>query len=177
MSVMRRISLLPPAIFICGLGWFVSASAQDQVQHPQCPQYDSQGSCVALTTPLATILAAPEKFHEKTVQTVGYLRFHFEQYDLAVHERPRYRESIWVFTRGEPIRTEADAERWYLHDRLLECKFDRQWVTVLGTFDNRPNGHMAPTYPASIVVDHIELLRGREKPCKKWTAALQKAQH
>ena len=176
---MRRILVLPLAISFSGLalGWFVSAAAQDQAQHEQCAQYDSQGRCLALSTPLTTLLAAPERFHEKTVQTFGHLRFHFEEYDLALNEHAGYRQSIWVFTRDEPVHTEAGAERQYLRDRLWECKFHRQWVAVRGTFDDRPNGHMAPTHPASIVVDHIELLRGRDKPCKKWTAALQKARH
>lgn len=105
---------------------------------------------------LVQLLAAPERYHGKRVEVVGFLRLEFEGDALYLHaEDYRYsltRNGLWV------DRTKEMGE----HQKEL----DRRYVRVEGTFDARRTGHMGLWSGALREVRRCTVysIRGREIP-------------
>jgi hypothetical protein len=80
------------------------------------------------------LIVTPEKYHNKTVQIIGYLNLEFEGNAIYFHqedyEKGSSRNGIWV-----------DFSDDLVHKKDLK-KYNKKYVIIVGKFDMNSKGHM-----------------------------------
>lgn len=80
------------------------------------------------------LIVTPEKYHNKTVQIIGYLNLEFEGNAIYFHkedyETGSSRNGMWVSFNDE-LAKKKDLE-----------KFSKKYVIIVGKFDMNSKGHM-----------------------------------
>jgi hypothetical protein len=81
------------------------------------------------------LIVNPEKYHNKTVQIIGYLNLEFEGNAIYFHkedyENGSSRNGMWVSFSDE-ISTKKDLK-----------KYNKKYVIIVGKFDMNAKGHMS----------------------------------
>lgn len=81
------------------------------------------------------LIVTPEKYHNKTVQIIGYLNLEFEGTAVYFHkedyEKGSSRNGLWVNFSDE-LSKKKDLK-----------KYSKKYVILVGTFDMNTKGHMA----------------------------------
>ncbi len=147
-------------IFLCLL--FLPALGQEKIQGERCAQFDSQGKCRAIRASIINLIATPERYDRKLVQTVGYFSLEFENTAIYLAPNSTTDEGLWVTLEiGAPAGqatelTDASIARWNEQYQRWRGQFNNRRVIVRGIFFNAPAGHLMPSFPASITVEHVE---------------------
>lgn len=80
------------------------------------------------------LIVTPEKYHNKTVQVIGYLNLEFEGNAVYFHqedyEKGSSRNGMWV-----------DFNEDLVHKKDLK-KYNKKYVIIVGKFDMNSKGHM-----------------------------------
>lgn len=80
------------------------------------------------------LIVTPEKYHNKTVQIIGYLNLEFEDNAIYFHkedyENGSSRNGIWV-SFNDKFAKKKDLQ-----------KFTKKYVIIVGKFDMNTKGHM-----------------------------------
>lgn len=80
------------------------------------------------------LIVTPEKYHNKTVQIIGYLNLEFEGNAIYFHqedyEKGSSRNGMWV-----------DLSEDLVHKIDLK-KYNKKYVIIVGKFDMNSKGHM-----------------------------------
>ncbi|WP_295203798.1 hypothetical protein [uncultured Chryseobacterium sp.] len=80
------------------------------------------------------LIVTPEKYHNKTVQVIGYLNLEFEGNAIYFHqedyEKGSLRNGMWV-----------DFNEDLVHKKDLK-KYNKKYVIIVGKFDMNSKGHM-----------------------------------
>lgn len=146
-------------IFLCLL--FLPALGQESIPGERCAQFDSQGKCRAIRASIINLIATPERYDGKIVETVGYLSLEFEHTAISLARDSTADETLWVSLEiGSPTvkageLTDASIARWNEQYQHWRSQFNNQRVLVRGVFSNTPAGHLMPSFPASITVEHV----------------------
>jgi hypothetical protein len=113
------------------------------------------------------LVATPERFDKKVIQTTGYLVLEFEHMALYLNKESTPDEGVWVDLGDGRFETETEVDKWLKQYDLWRCKYNHQRVKVRGTFSSNPTGHLMAAYPGSINIEHIEFMSRHEKSCKR----------
>ncbi|MEC3875766.1 hypothetical protein [Chryseobacterium salviniae] len=80
------------------------------------------------------LIVTPEKYHNKTVQIIGYLNLEFEGNAIYFHqedyEKASSRNGMWVDFSGD------------LAQKVNLEKYNKKYVIIKGKFDMNSRGHM-----------------------------------
>ena len=146
-------------IFLCFL--FLPAQAQEKVLKECDAQCESQEKYRGIRASITDLIATPERYDGKVVQTVGYLSLEFENTAIYLAPNSTADEALWVTLEiGTPAGqvtelTDASIARWNEQYQRWRGQFNKRRVIVRGVFSNAPAGHLIPSFPASITVEHV----------------------
>ncbi|WP_042719987.1 hypothetical protein [Flavobacterium sp. B17] len=80
------------------------------------------------------LIVTPEKYHNKTVQIIGYLNLEFEGNAIYFHqedyEKGSSRNGIWVSFSDDLVK------------KIDLKKYNKKYVIIVGKFDMNSKGHM-----------------------------------
>ncbi|MDQ1097577.1 MULTISPECIES: hypothetical protein [Chryseobacterium] len=125
-------------LFIIYLSIFsVSCAQNSESQNKQNSDEEEFGEIISFDEydiSMLRLIVTPEKYHNKTVQVIGYLNLEFEGNAIYFHqedyEKGSSRNGMWV-----------DFSEDLIHKKDLK-KFNKKYVIIIGKFDMNSKGHM-----------------------------------
>lgn len=133
----------------------------------RCGQYDSASGCIAIRASIINLVATPERFDSKVIQTTGYLVLEFEHMALYLDKESTPDEGVWVHFGDGRFDTDADVDKWQKQYDFWRCQYNHMRVEVRGTFSSEPAGHLVAAYPGSIHIEHIESISPHKNHASK----------
>lgn len=102
---------------------------------------------------MVQLIANPSAFNGKLIRVTGFLRLEFEGNELYLHKddyiHSVYKNGLWL----ELSRDES----------AKNMRLDQNYVTVIGVFDSRDQGHNGLASGAIVKIQHIELSPRRNR--------------
>ncbi|HKS67676.1 MAG TPA: hypothetical protein VJR26_10595 [Candidatus Acidoferrales bacterium] len=102
---------------------------------------------------MVQLIANPSAFNGKLIRVTGFLRLEFEGNELYLHRddyvHSVYKNGLWL----ELSRDES----------AKNMRLDQDYVTVIGVFDSRDQGHNGLTSGAIVKIQRIELSPRRSR--------------